>query len=71
MYGLDKWKAKKNRFRIPEKVLIGAAVLGGSIGAFAGMRAFHHKTQKAKFFIGIPVIFILQAVITIYFMWKV
>ena len=62
LYGLDKQKARMNRWRIPEKVLLGFAVCGGSIGAYAGMKMFHHKTSKPKFYIGVPVIFILQVV---------
>ena len=46
LYGLDKQKARQNRWRIPEKILLGAAAIGGTIGAFAGMQMFHHKTQK-------------------------
>ena len=63
MYGLDKWKAKRDGWRIPEKTLILLAVFGGSIGAFAGMQIFRHKTKHMKFVIGIPVIFILQMVL--------
>ncbi|MBQ8804628.1 MAG: DUF1294 domain-containing protein [Tyzzerella sp.] len=68
-YGLDKWKAKRGSWRIPEKTLLLLAVFGGSIGAFAGMRVFHHKTQKAKFFLGVPIIFVLQIII-IYFLFN-
>lgn len=66
LYGLDKQKARMNRWRIPEKVLLGIAVIGGSVGAYAGMRAFRHKTQM-KFYIGVPVIFFLQMAIVCYF----
>lgn len=62
MYGLDKVKAKRRQWRIPESTLLGVAVIGGSIGAFLGMQIFHHKTKKPKFYIGIPVIFILQVI---------
>lgn len=67
LYGLDKQKAKMNRWRIPEKVLIGLAAIGGSIGALTGMRVFHHKTKKAKFFIGVPLILFVQIGIVVYF----
>ena len=70
MYGVDKRKAKKNKFRISERTLIMGAVLGGCIGAFLGMRVFHHKTQKAKFYIGIPAIFLLQVAAVLYFLFK-
>lgn len=56
----DKSKAKKGAWRIPEKTLIGIAVVGGSIGAIAGMNIFRHKTKHAKFYIGLPLILALQ-----------
>ncbi len=56
----DKHRAIKNRWRIPEKVLMGAAVLGGSLGALLGMYAVRHKTRHLKFTLGIPVILALQ-----------
>ena len=66
MYGLDKWKAKKGMRRIQEKTLLGMAAIGGSVGAFAGMQVFRHKIRKPKFYLGVPLIFILQAGIAIY-----
>lgn len=57
---VDKQKARKNKWRIRESVLIGTAVLGGSLGALAGMYLFRHKTKHPKFTIGIPVILALQ-----------
>ena len=45
VYGLDKWKAKKSKWRIREVALLGLAVLGGSIGAWLGMKVWHHKTM--------------------------
>lgn len=60
IYGLDKWKAKRDGWRIPEKTLLGLAAVGGSVGAFAGMQVFRHKTKHMKFVIGVPVIFLLQ-----------
>lgn len=56
----DKEKAKKHLWRIPEATLLTVAALGGSIGSLAGMKIFHHKTKKPKFYIGIPVILVLQ-----------
>lgn len=52
---VDKRKARKNRWRIPEKTLLGTALIGGSLGAMAGMQLFRHKTKHLKFMIGIPV----------------
>lgn len=64
---VDKYKAKKNLWRIPEKTLLTIAIIGGSIGAYAGMQLFRHKTKHAKFYIGIPVILALQIMATAYF----
>ncbi len=60
LYGLDKWKAKHNRWRISEATLILSAVIGGSLGAFCGMNLFRHKTKHKKFMIGVPVILVIQ-----------
>ena len=60
---VDKRKAKKNCWRIPEATLMGAAALGGSIGALAGMYLVRHKTQHPKFTLGIPVILAVQIVL--------
>lgn len=57
---IDKRKAIKNRWRIPERVLMLTAALGGSIGCLLGMYAFRHKTKHLKFTLGIPVILALQ-----------
>ena len=62
----DKRKARKNLWRIPERVLLGAALLGGSMGVLAGMRLCRHKTKKAKFFVGVPCILLLQILLFIY-----
>ena len=58
----DKWKAKKNKWRIPEKTLMTVAAVGGSLGVLLGMYTARHKTQHPKFTIGIPVILSLQIV---------
>ena len=59
-YGADKMKAKNHQWRIPEATLLGLAVIGGSVGALAGMYTFHHKTRKPKFAIGVPLILMIQ-----------
>jgi uncharacterized membrane protein YsdA (DUF1294 family) len=64
--GLDKSKARRNKWRIPEATLFLFAIFGGSIGSFIGMRIFRHKTQKPKFYIGIPVILAIQVVAILY-----
>ena len=67
LYGIDKFKAIKSKWRIPEKTLISVAVIGGSIGALAGMMLFRHKTLHKKFTFGIPLILLLQIGIAAYF----
>ena len=62
-YGIDKWKAKKSLWRIREASLLGLAVLGGSIGAWLGMKVWHHKTMHKKFKYGLPLILIVQIAI--------
>ena len=69
IYAIDKWKAKKNRWRIPESILLLLAVLGGSIGALLGMKIWHHKTMHKKFKYGIPLIMILQIGMLLY-LWQ-
>ena len=60
MYGIDKWKAKRSKWRIPEATLLLMAVIGGSIGAWLGMKVWHHKTLHKKFRYGVPLILIAQ-----------
>ena len=64
---IDKYKARKNLWRIPEKTLLGVALMGGSIGSFAGMQIFRHKTKHPRFYIGIPVIMAVQLIAVAYF----
>lgn len=66
-FGIDKWKAKRHRWRIPESTLILLAAVGGSIGAYLGMQAFHHKTQHRKFTWGVPAIIAVQLVVVAVF----
>ena len=65
-FGIDKLKAKRDKWRIPESTLLSMAVLGGSIGAIAAMALFRHKTLHLKFRYGVPLILILQLVGLIY-----
>ena len=80
MYGIDKWKAKKSKWRIREAALLGLAVLGGSIGAWLGMQVWHHKTQHKggnrdidnivggyQFKYGVPAIIIVQLALIVYY----
>ena len=64
VYGADKIKAKSGKWRIPERTLLLLALIGGSLGALAGMILFRHKTRKPKFFISVPVMFVAHCVIT-------
>ena len=66
LYGIDKYKAKKGRWRISEATLLMMAVIGGSIVALAGMRLWHNKTMHKKFKYGIPIIIILQVCLVVY-----
>jgi len=66
-YGIDKSKAERGSYRIPEKTLIGLALLGGSLGAFLGMRVFHHKTRKPKFYITVPLLLVLDVALYAYY----
>lgn len=66
MYGIDKYKAKKAKFRISEATLLLLAVLGGSIGAWMGMKVWHHKTMHKKFKYGIPAILLIQIALMAY-----
>jgi uncharacterized membrane protein YsdA (DUF1294 family) len=70
LYGIDKWKAKHNMWRISEPTLLAFAALGGSVGALAAMKLFHHKTKHKKFYIGVPVIIILQIALFIILYFK-
>ena len=60
LMGLDKWKARWDAWRIPEKTLFLAALLGGALGGTVGMHLFHHKTRHWYFRFGFPVLLILQ-----------
>ena len=69
VYGIDKWKARKAMWRVREASLLMLAVLGGSIGAWLGMKVWHHKTQHKKFRYGIPAIIIIQLGIIGFFLY--
>ena len=67
---VDKQKAKKGRWRIPEKTLFIVTALGGGIGTISGMYTFRHKTKKMKFTVGMPTILITEIVLIIYVIIK-
>ena len=71
VYGIDKYKAKKAKWRISEATLLLLAVLGGSIGAWIGMKVWHHKTMHKKFKYGIPAILLMQIALMAYLHMKI
>ena len=70
MYGIDKWKAKRSKWRISETALLVLAMMGGSIGAWLGMKTWHHKTLHKKFRFGVPLILAAQILLLIYILNK-
>ena len=65
LYGIDKWKARHDKWRVTEARLLSISLLGGSVGAFLGMKVWHHKTQHNKFRFGLPLILILHLAIAV------
>lgn len=63
VYGIDKYRARNGKWRIPEATLLMLAVVGGSVGAWLGMKAWHHKIRHRKFRYGVPAILLLQIVV--------
>ena len=68
LMGIDKYKAKKRAFRIPEATLFIVAIIGGSIGSIIGMYAFRHKTRHFSFVFGMPFILVVQIILIIAFL---
>lgn len=66
VYGWDKLSAKQGWQRVPEKILLLLALLGGSVGAMAAMTFYRHKTRHLKFIYGVPMIFVLQIAALVY-----
>ena len=70
VYGADKRRARKGKWRVPEKTLFLLPLLGGSIGALLGMRVFHHKTKHWYFAWGIPAILLAQIALAVWIYTK-
>lgn len=70
MYGIDKRRANKNKWRISEKTLLIVTAMGGSVGALFGMKKFRHKTKKWKFKILVPLFFILHIGLVLFGIWS-
>ena len=70
LYGIDKWKAKRSKWSIPEMTLLSIAVIGGSVGAWIGMKVWHHKTMHKKFKYGIPLILFAQIAIVLFISFR-
>lgn len=66
VYGVDKHKARRAKWRISEATLLTLAAAGGSIGALLGMKVWRHKTKHKKFYIGVPLFLVLQIALTVY-----
>ena len=64
-FGIDKSRSVRAKWRIPEATLFSFAILGGGVGCILGMKIFHHKTMKPKFYIGLPAILILEILIVL------
>ena len=71
LFGVDKRRAVRGGRRIPEYVLLGVAVIGGSVGAIGGMLSFRHKTRKPRFSVGLPVILAIQLLFFLGVIWAV
>ena len=66
LFGIDKWKAKHDKWRISEATLLSVTIIGGSIGAWVGMKVWHHKTMHKKFKYGIPLVMVLQSALLLF-----
>lgn len=69
LMGIDKSKARRGAWRIPESTLFLFSIVGGSIGGIIGMQVFRHKTQKPAFYIGFPIILVVQILLILYLLF--
>ena len=70
LMGVDKQRARRHAFRVPETVLFAFALCGGSIGAICGMWLYAHKTQKKRFVFGLPLILLIQILLVVFFLTR-
>lgn len=70
LFGIDKWKAKHDKWRISEATLLSVTAIGGSIGAWVGMKVWHHKTMHKKFKYGIPLVMVLQFALLLFTLYR-
>ena len=70
VYGADKRRARKGKWRVPEKTLFLLPLLGGSVGALLGMRVFHHKTKHWYFVWGVPAILLAQLALAVWLLTR-
>ena len=69
--GIDKWRSSRRKSRVPEKHLFLVAFIGGAVGIYGGMKAFHHKTLHNKFKYGIPIIMIVDIALIVFIFYKI
>ncbi|MDD5781811.1 MAG: DUF1294 domain-containing protein [Muribaculaceae bacterium] len=67
MFGIDKYKARRGQWRISEATLLAVAAIGGSLGAWMGMKVWHHKTLHSKFRYGVPIMLLVHIALMAYF----
>lgn len=67
MFGIDKYKARRGQWRISEATLLAVAAIGGSLGAWMGMKVWHHKTLHSKFRYGVPIMLLAHIALMAYF----
>lgn len=70
LYAMDKKRAIRRQWRVPESVLLGLSLLGGCVGAFIAMHNYHHKTRHWRFAMGVPAMILLHGSIIVYFLAK-
>lgn len=70
LFGVDKYKAVNDKWRIPERTLLLFSAFGGAIGAYNAMKAFHHKTTKREFIVVVNFSYLAQLGLFLWLLWK-